>query len=345
MTTDSHDQTGSEPPVTPPPVTPPPVTPPPVTAPPVSAPPATGYPAALNYGAPTGPTIGAPLGGPVAPRTNTLSIVSLVTGFFCSIAAVITGHLALNQIRRTGETGRGLAIAGLVLGYLGIATGAIALILAILFAATLGAFFSTVSNIPSPSTVTQGQVGAAYLDDGYLAVGTGRIVVDTYIDPMCPYCGQFELSNGDALAALVDSGSITLRVHPLTFLDEASQGTEYSSRAAGALTCEAALNPDSTLDYLAALFVNQPAEGTTGLSDEELSALSTGDSSIADCVSAGEYQSWAEQASDAALTGPIEGADIASIQGAPTVLVDGSQYLGPIDDPQALTEFIVGTAS
>lgn len=325
MTTDSHDQTGTGQPVTPPAVP--------------------GYPGAPSHGAPTGPYPGGPIGGPVAPRTNTLSVVSLVTGFFCSIAAVITGHLALNQIKRTGETGRGLAIAGLVLGYLGIATTVVAVILAVLFAATLGALFSSVTGTASPSVVAAGQVGAAHLDDGYLQVGNGSIVVDTYIDPMCPYCGQFELANGDALAELVSSGSITLRLHPLTFLDQASQGAEYSSRAAGALTCEAAINPESTLDYLRALYANQPAEGTTGLTDDELSGLSTGASSIGECVDSGQYQAWAQDASDASLTGPIEGAEIQSIQGAPTVLVDGAQYLGPIDDAQALTEFIVGTAS
>jgi hypothetical protein len=39
-----------------------------------------------------------------------------------SILAVVFGHIALQQIRRSGQTGRGLAIAGLVLGYLGVAT-------------------------------------------------------------------------------------------------------------------------------------------------------------------------------------------------------------------------------
>jgi len=34
---------------------------------------------------------------------------------------VILGHLARAQIRRTGEAGDGMAVAGLVLGYLGIA--------------------------------------------------------------------------------------------------------------------------------------------------------------------------------------------------------------------------------
>ena len=286
---------------------------------------------------------------PDVPRTNTLSIVSLITGFFCSIAAVITGHLALNQIRRTGQTGRGFAITGLILGYLGIALFTLGVIFAVLFAASIGSFFSSVSNnsggpgVPSPrASVASGQVGAANLDDGYLEVGTGGTIVDLYIDPMCPFCGQFDIANGDTLAALVDDDTITLRLHPLTFLDSASAGSAYSSRASAALTCEAAINPGSTLDYLAAMFAKQPAEGTTGLTDNELIALSTGADSIADCVDGGEYLTWAQQNTENAITGPIEGAEIPAIQGTPTVLVDGSQYAGPIDDPQALTQFILG---
>lgn len=288
-----------------------------------------------------------PYYGPVAPRTNTLSIISLVTGFFCSIAAVITGHIALNQIKRTGEAGRGLAIAGLVLGYLGVGITALLTVLALVFATTFGLIFSSiVGNTSSvPSVDASGQVGAAYLDDGYLQAGSGDTIVDLYIDPMCPYCGQFELANGAAIAALVDDGSITVRVHALTFLDPASQGSDYSTRAANALTCEAAINPDSMLDYMAALFASQPAEGTTGLSDDELSALSAGAGSIDDCVATAPYAAWSQQNTDDALTGPIPGAEIASIQGTPTVLVNGSQYQGAIDDPQAFVEFVVGAAS
>jgi len=54
-------------------------------------------------------------------RTNGLAIASLVTGVLSfSIVAVILGHVAISQINRTREEGRGLAIAGLVLGYVGI---------------------------------------------------------------------------------------------------------------------------------------------------------------------------------------------------------------------------------
>lgn len=38
------------------------------------------------------------------------------------LAAIITGHLSLGEIKQTGQSGRGMAITGLVLGYLGLAT-------------------------------------------------------------------------------------------------------------------------------------------------------------------------------------------------------------------------------
>ncbi len=51
------------------------------------------------------------------PRTNTLSIVALVLAFVVTLGGIICGHIALVQIRRTGEAGHGLALAGTVLGY------------------------------------------------------------------------------------------------------------------------------------------------------------------------------------------------------------------------------------
>jgi Domain of unknown function (DUF4190)/Domain of unknown function (DUF1707) len=72
-----------------------------------------------------------------APPTNGLAIGSMVCGLaeiftfgFAAIPAVILGHLARGQIKRTGERGDGMAIAGLILGYLGIA-GWLLIILAI----------------------------------------------------------------------------------------------------------------------------------------------------------------------------------------------------------------------
>jgi hypothetical protein len=54
-------------------------------------------------------------------RTNALAIVSLVTSILgFSLIGIITGHIGLSQIKKTGEAGSGLAIAGLVIGYISI---------------------------------------------------------------------------------------------------------------------------------------------------------------------------------------------------------------------------------
>ncbi|MGW4482114.1 DUF4190 domain-containing protein [Rhodococcus triatomae] len=57
-------------------------------------------------------------GSPISSQsTNVLAILALVFGFLGGVLAIVFGHIALSQIRRTGESGRGLAITGLVLGY------------------------------------------------------------------------------------------------------------------------------------------------------------------------------------------------------------------------------------
>ena len=50
---------------------------------------------------------------------NTLSVVSLATSVsgFGAVAGIITGHIALSQIKDSKQGGRGLAIAGLAVGY------------------------------------------------------------------------------------------------------------------------------------------------------------------------------------------------------------------------------------
>jgi protein-disulfide isomerase len=185
-----------------------------------------------------------------------------------------------------------------------------------------------------------GTLGAANFDEGYLSAGTGQKIIDVYIDPMCPYCAQFEEGNGEQLAQWVERGAITLRLHALTFLDPASRGTDYSTRASSALTCQATLNPDRLLDYLAALYANQPAENSKGLTNDELIALAGNGASIADCVDGVTYGDWSRANTEKALDGPIEGAEIPAITGTPTVLVNGSLYEGSITDTKTFAAFV-----
>jgi len=64
------------------------------------------------------------------PKTNVMAIVALVTGILgIPTLGIIFGHIALSQIKTTNESGRGLAIAGLVLGYLVVAVYALLVVM------------------------------------------------------------------------------------------------------------------------------------------------------------------------------------------------------------------------
>ena len=60
----------------------------------------------------------APAAAPAAGRpTNVLAIIALIAAFVFPLAGIIVGHIALSQIKKTGEAGHGLALWGTILGY------------------------------------------------------------------------------------------------------------------------------------------------------------------------------------------------------------------------------------
>ena len=95
-----------------------------------------------------------PASGPRS--TSTMAIISLIAGvlgwtllpFVGSIAAIITGHMARGEIKRSNGQigGDGLAIGGLVLGYVVVALTVLSIIAVILFFGGLAAFLAVVSN-------------------------------------------------------------------------------------------------------------------------------------------------------------------------------------------------------
>ncbi len=71
---------------------------------------------------------------PVA-RTNGLAIASLACGLaqfvfgpLTAIPAIVFGHMARHQIKRTGEQGAGLALAGLILGWATVILGIVLIV-------------------------------------------------------------------------------------------------------------------------------------------------------------------------------------------------------------------------
>jgi hypothetical protein len=78
---------------------------------------------------------------PVA-KTNGLAIASLACGIaqfafgpLATIPAIVLGHVARHQIRRTGEQGDGLALAGLMLGWAAVILGIVLIVVGLAIAA------------------------------------------------------------------------------------------------------------------------------------------------------------------------------------------------------------------
>lgn len=106
--------------------------------------PLSGYPGAVEHpgypGAPSPDAAGtspyAPPGAlPAAPgRTNGVAIAAIIMGFVLPIGGIIAGAIALAQIKRTGEKGRGLAIGGIIAGAVITVLSILATVALVLFA-------------------------------------------------------------------------------------------------------------------------------------------------------------------------------------------------------------------
>ncbi|MGV9796846.1 peptidylprolyl isomerase [Mycobacterium sp. NPDC003449] len=86
---------------------------------------------------------GYPAGYP--PRTNGMAIASLVSSVLFAPLGIVFGHISLGQINRSGEQGRGIAIAGLIIGYVFTALGLLMAVLLVVFAATVAQFVESPS--------------------------------------------------------------------------------------------------------------------------------------------------------------------------------------------------------
>jgi protein-disulfide isomerase len=140
--------------------------------------------------------------------------------------------------------------------------------------------------------------------------------VDAFIDFLCPFCRQFELSAGETLATMAAGGQISLTYHPMNFLDAAST-TRYSTRAAAASGCAA--DGGRFAGYTHALFVDQPPEGGAGLTDARLIEIGVAaglpSAAFGDCVQQGRYLDWPPYVTARASA--------LGVSATPTVLVAG----------------------
>ncbi len=177
---------------------------------------------------------------------------------------------------------------------------------------------------------------------------TNPVEIVIYIDYQCPICAIFELPNSDQLENWVSTGTATLEIHPLSFLDGRGSPNAFSSRAANASLCVADYSPDHFFSYNTRLFQSQPAEGASGPENSELIAFAqevgvTKTEEVSNCINSKMFGSFIKDATERALSEPIPGTQ-QSVTGTPAIFVNGQQYTWTTADelasPARFSQFV-----
>ena len=167
-----------------------------------------------------------------------------------------------------------------------------------------------------------------------------------YIDYQCPFCEQFLTTNLAQEDKWVAAGKATLEIHPIAFLDSSSEGNRYSSRAANAAACVANYDPNGFLAVTKALYANQPAESTPGMSNSKLLSILSGagasSTKIVGCVNGEKFKTWVTEATTRVTGGTFVGvaATPEAFPGTPTVFVNGMPYSGSLTSASTFAAFV-----
>jgi protein-disulfide isomerase len=177
---------------------------------------------------------------------------------------------------------------------------------------------------PPPALATPARV----TDDGgrqagLAADGDGPTTVEVYYDFLNRDSRAVEASTRPVLDSLLAQNRIRLVWHPLGFLDSRTEPAGYSTRAANAVAC--ASDAGKLRPFADALFANQPAAGSAGLSDDELMEIAgpvgLNAPSFAACLRDQRYRDWiAVVDSSAALRG---------VSAPPAIFVNGTRIDRP----------------
>lgn len=253
------------------------------------------------------------------------------------------------QQKAREKRNRIIAISGLVAAVVVLAV-VVVLILGQTKGTTAGAAYTgdavKLADVAKPSTAA---------DSGAIPVGatgkagdkpaTGAVVVSVYLDYMCPYCHKFEIANDAELATLRAAGSAVVEYHPISILDRQSSGTEYSTRASNAAAVVADKAPDKFSAFNSALFANQPAENSQGLTDAAIAKLAVTagvPQTIVDQFTANvSGKSWRTFAPYVSALTAQASVDLGASYGTPTVLINGTAFKGDLYSAGPLTKAII----
>lgn len=182
-------------------------------------------------------------------------------------------------------------------------------------------------------------------------VATEQPVVDirVYVDYLSTGSRDFQVANVQQLSKWVTEGAATLAYYPVAMLTAKSNGTKYSLRAASAAACVATHSSDTFFAFNNALLAQQPDVDSDGFTDVELAdlAIASGSDSpkvVRSCIEEQSYMTWAKAATERSLK-RLPGTQGLALTSTPMVLVNGTPYVGALDDPKEFAQFVLTIAS
>ena len=196
---------------------------------------------------------------------------------------------------------------------------------------------------PAPANANGGIPVSGDSGDDVGKVGDGPVLT-IYFDFMCPVCGEFEKINGADIATLLSDGGTTIEYHPISILDRQSSGPFYSTRAANAAAVVAGKAPAQFAEFVSQLYVHQPAEGSSGLTDKQIadiakdvgvssSVTNTFTTTVDSTYQTGDAKApvshdgtWRTFAPWVMAATNQTSVDIPNFKGTPTVLINGKDF-------------------
>ncbi|MFF9564586.1 DUF4190 domain-containing protein [Leifsonia sp. NPDC014704] len=180
-------------------------------------------------------------------KTNVLAIIALIAGFLVPLAAFICGGIALSQIKRSGDKGRGLAWSGIIVGaVMSVLTIVVSILIVVATAAAVQSAVDTASQKGSVSAFQKPgcqEIGELVVD---ISEQMGGIAQATGAERIEAISEMQELSaEAHALAVTIDDPEVAdAAENAVTALDDVVATLEAASTDAPA-------DPGSAYDTIA----------------------------------------------------------------------------------------------
>jgi protein-disulfide isomerase len=223
--------------------------------------------------------------------------------------------------RRQDAAAQRLAAAGIQVPQKRSNTSLLIVIVVVVVAVLVGGVVLYLRSSAGGAAVTPTYTATA--SGAVVTAGTGKPSIDVYEDFLCPNCEIFERTYGNEIVSALNQGKLTVRFHSIAILDSRSSPAGYSTRAANAALCAvpAGIYPA----YHQKLFASQPAEGSAGLTNDQLVQFGTelgakGD--FASCVTGAKNASAVTAETKKAVADPA--LQTGGVFGTPTVVANGA---------------------